>query len=84
LLSSKFLTPAEDCDEEEALLPSAVAFDILEIEFLLVVLALETEDGAWVVVDAIARLMVAVVALLSAALVTLLVFLILVDDDLLV
>ena len=67
--SSKSMIGAEDCNEEDdpALLP-AVVLDILEIEVSLVTAALDTEDGTWVVVDvdAIAGLKVAVVAWLSA------------------
>ena len=80
--SSKSMIGAEDCNEEDelALLPvvalellPAVALDILEIEVSLVTAALDTEDGTWVVVDvdAIAGLKVAVVAWLSALVISL-------------
>ena len=66
--SSKFMIRAEDCNEEDVLVLPAVALDIHEIEVSLVAVALDTEDGTWVVVDvdAIAGLKVAVVAWLSA------------------
>ncbi len=82
--SSKSMIGAEDCNEEDdlALLP-AVALDILEIEVSLVTAALNTEDGTWVVidVDAIAGLKVAVVAWLSALVISFaLIFIVFIKD----
>jgi hypothetical protein len=57
--SSKFMIGAEDCNEKDALVLPVVAHDILEIKVSLVAVALNTED-------AITRLKVATVALLSA------------------
>ena len=84
--SSKSMIGAEDCNEEDdlALLP-AVALDILEIEVSLVTAALDTEDGTWVVVDvdAIAGLKVAVVAWLSALVISFvfILFIVFIDDS---
>jgi hypothetical protein len=82
--SSKLMIGAEDCNKEDdlALLP-VVALYILEIEVevALVTAALDTEDGTWVVidVDAIAGLKVAVVAWLSALVISF-VFIVFIDD----
>ena len=65
--SSKFTIPVVDCDKEDVLEPPAVELDIVAIEVSLLVVVLDSEDGAWLVVeDAIAKLRVAAVALLSA------------------
>jgi hypothetical protein len=72
---------AEDCNEEDVLALPVVALDILEIEVSLVAVALDTEDGTWVVVDAIAGLKVAAVALLSALIISFVfVFIVFIDD----
>ena len=68
--SSKFMIPVEDCNEEDVLVLPAVALDIHEIEVSLVAVALDTEDGTWVDVDAIAGLKVAAVALRSALIIS--------------
>ena len=61
--SSKFTIPVVDFDEEDVLEPPAVELDIVEIEVSLLVVVLDSEDGAWLVVeDAIAKLRVAAVA----------------------
>lgn len=48
--SSIFMIPAENCNEEGVLVVPVVALDIL--------VALNTDDGAWVVVSVIIRLTV--------------------------
>ena len=64
--SSKFTIPVVDCDEEDILEPPAVELDIVEIKVSLLVVALDAEDGAWLVVeDAIAKLRVAFVFMMA-------------------
>jgi hypothetical protein len=67
--SSLFLLEAEDCNEEDCPAVTLVAIDTLEIELSLLSVAPNTEVG-WVLVDAISVLEVAVVALLSALMIS--------------
>jgi hypothetical protein len=66
---SKYMIHAEDCNEED---DPAVALVVFEIDVSLVTAALDIEDGAWVLVDAITGLKVDATARLEAAAVALL------------
>jgi hypothetical protein len=68
--SSLFSLEAEDCNEEDCPAVTLVAIDTLEIELSLLAVALNIEVGTWVLVDAISVLEVAVVALLSALMIS--------------
>ena len=67
--SSLFMLEAKDCNEDAPAV-TLVALDILEMELSLLPIAVDMEDGTWVVVDAFAMLKVAMVALLSALMIS--------------